>query len=87
MSTTMTADETREWLRGRLSELLGDDATAIDRDADLTDYGLDSVRLFELVPMLREVRADVEFADVAEDRSIAALERLLGAGDGSGDRA
>ncbi len=77
---TDTAIGSRDWLIETLEQIVDDDLSSVDASADLTDYGLDSIRVFELVQRLRQVRADVQLADVVDDLSIAGLARAIDPG-------
>lgn len=77
---TDTAIGSRDWLVETLEQIVDDDLSGVDPLADLTDYGLDSIRVFELVQRLRQVRADVQLADVVDDLSITGLARAIDTG-------
>ncbi|HIV58786.1 MAG TPA: hypothetical protein H9902_12610 [Candidatus Stackebrandtia faecavium] len=71
MTESTIAD--RAWLIETLENLVDDDIADLDPQADLSDYGLDSIRVFELVQKLRAVRPDIQFADIAENLTIDGL--------------
>ena len=71
----------RAWLVETLEQLVEDDLSGVDPTADLSDYGLDSIRAFELVQKLRAVSPDVQFADIAENLTLDGLADVMGAGE------
>ncbi len=71
MTEAITADRT--WLIETLEALVDEDVADLDPQADLSDYGLDSIRVFELVQKIRAVRSDVQFADIAENLTVDGL--------------
>ncbi|QJW35855.1 phosphopantetheine-binding protein [Cellulosimicrobium protaetiae] len=77
---TTTAPPTREQALADLAEVLGAGASApeIGLDDDLTDHGLDSVRLMALVERWRGAGWPVEFAQVAVDPTLRGCLRALG---------
>jgi aryl carrier-like protein len=77
---TDTTIGSRDWLVEMLEQIVDDDLSGVDPSADLSDHGLDSIRVFELVQRLRQVRADVQLADVVDDISIAGLARTIETG-------
>lgn len=71
----VTADA--QTVRAEVAELLGVDAGAVDPDADLIGQGLDSIRMMSLAGRWRRAGADVSFADLAANPSVAAWAELL----------
>ncbi|MEJ3747313.1 isochorismatase family protein [Actinomycetes bacterium KLBMP 9797] len=65
--------------RADVAELLGVPPDSVDGDADLTDQGLDSVRVMELVTRWRVSGVDVSFVDLAERPTLTAWTALLAA--------
>ncbi len=70
-------DELIEKIRARVAELLDTDVAALDEDEELMDHGLDSVRLVEIVSLVRAEGFQADFADLAEDSSLSAWRELL----------
>ena len=66
-----------EKIRARVAELLDTDVAALDEDEELMDQGLDSVRLVEIVSLVRAEGFQADFADLAEDSSLSAWRELL----------
>ncbi len=77
---TTTAPPTRERALDDLLEVLGNRTSAaeIGLDDDLTDHGLDSVRLMALLERWRAAGWPVEFAQVAVDPTLRGCLRALG---------
>ncbi len=66
-------------LREAVAKQLNIDASEIQDDDNLMLLGLDSVRLMALVAAWKEVGADIEFQDVAEEPTLEAwVEKLKG---------
>lgn len=70
-------DELIEKIRARVAELLDTDVASLDEDEELMDQGLDSVRLVEIVSLVRAEGFQADFADLAEDSSLSAWRELL----------
>jgi aryl carrier-like protein len=77
---TTTAPATRERALDDLLEVLGNGTPVaeIGLDDDLTDHGLDSVRLMALLERWRAAGWPVEFAQVAVDPTLRGCLRALG---------
>ncbi|RSM79774.1 acyl carrier protein [Amycolatopsis sp. WAC 01375] len=61
-----------------VAELLGCDPAELTPDTDLTDLGLDSMRIMGLVEQWRTEGADtLEFADLAEQPTLGHWTRVL----------
>ncbi len=73
----LNTDELIEKIRARVAELLDTDVAALDEDEELMDQGLDSVRLVEIVSLVRAEGFQADFADLAEDSSLSAWRELL----------
>ncbi|GAA2259288.1 hypothetical protein GCM10010145_33350 [Streptomyces ruber] len=72
---TLTVQRIRE----DVADVLGEDPLDIPAADDLVDYGLDSVRLIDLVERWRrEHGVDVSFVDLADRPAIDAWVPLLG---------
>lgn len=79
--TTPSAAPTREQALVDLVEVLGVGGSAaheIGLDDDLTDHGLDSVRLMALLERWRAAGWSVEFAQVALQPTLRGVLRALG---------
>ncbi|MGO1948445.1 MAG: phosphopantetheine-binding protein [Mycobacteriaceae bacterium] len=70
-------DGTMGKLTARVADLLGCGVGDLDPDEELMDQGLDSVRLVELVSLLRAEGFHADFADLAEESSLSAWRELL----------
>ncbi|GAA1514668.1 phosphopantetheine-binding protein [Nocardioides humi] len=73
MSTTLTAD-------GVLADLAAAarlEIHEIDGEDTLFDLGIDSVRLMALVERWRGAGADIEFSELAENPTVAGVQRRL----------
>lgn len=78
---TTTAAPTREQALADLADVLGAGGSAaheIGLDDDLTDHGLDSVRLMALLERWRAAGWPVEFAQVAVEPTLRVCLRALG---------
>lgn len=64
-------------LQQQLGELLQQPPQQVGVEENLLDWGLDSIRLMSLVETWRHKGAEVSFADLAEQPTIAAWTRLL----------
>jgi bifunctional isochorismate lyase/aryl carrier protein len=64
-------------LRQQLAELLQQPSQKVGVEENLLDWGLDSIRLMSLVEIWRHQGAQVSFADLAEQPTIAAWTQLL----------
>lgn len=62
----MAFEINRDQLRTEVAALLRVDEAEMDEDDNLLDYGLDSIRLMQLVQRWREAGLDVSFAALAE---------------------
>ncbi|MFE4502178.1 phosphopantetheine-binding protein [Rhodococcus sp. NPDC056743] len=60
-----------------VAEVLSMRAEQLGDDTDLTDEGLDSVRLMMLVEQWRADGADADFAELAEEQTINAWVEVL----------
>lgn len=70
-----------ERVRADVAELIGCDPAEIQPEENLTDLGLDSVRIMVLVERWRAAGADtLEFADLAEQPELAHWTQLLTGG-------
>ncbi|GAA3524838.1 hypothetical protein GCM10022222_04350 [Amycolatopsis ultiminotia] len=70
-----------EQVRADLAELLGCETAELTPDTDLTDLGLDSMRIMGLVEKWRAAGAErLEFADLAEDPRLRRWMELLAGG-------
>ncbi|AUH52051.1 isochorismatase [Chromobacterium sp. ATCC 53434] len=56
---------TRDWLKAQLLAVLEDGDDSLAGDDNLLDYGLDSIRVMELVGRWREQGLDIGFEDLA----------------------
>lgn len=65
-------------IRQRLEELLGEPLDGLADDDDVSDAGLDSIRLMMLVTSWQERGIEVSFDEVIEEPTIAAWAALLG---------
>lgn len=72
-----TLDDLMASLRVKVATLMNVEVTDLDEDEELMDQGLDSVRLVEVVSFLRDAGYQADFADLAEDSSLAAWRELL----------
>ena len=68
-----------EELRAEIASALETTPEQIDPDADLTDQGLDSVRMMGLVERIHAAGHSVDYADLAEDPRLTAWDQLLSA--------
>ncbi|HIW90696.1 MAG TPA: isochorismatase [Candidatus Corynebacterium faecigallinarum] len=75
--TSQNVDELIEKVKARVAELLDTDIASLDEDEELMDQGLDSVRLVEIVSLVRAEGFQADFADLAEDSSLSAWRELL----------
>lgn len=75
--TSKNVDELIEKVKARVAELLDTDVASLDEDEELMDQGLDSVRLVEIVSLVRAEGFQADFADLAEDSSLSAWRELL----------
>ena len=75
--TSKNVDELIEKVKVRVAELLDTDVASLDEDEELMDQGLDSVRLVEIVSLVRAEGFQADFADLAEDSSLSAWRELL----------
>lgn len=66
-----------EELRGEVVTALGVAPEQVDTSADLTDLGLDSVRLMGVVEGIIARGYDVDYVDLAEDPRLDAWRGLL----------
>jgi len=66
-----------EELRGEVATALGVAPEQVDTSADLTDLGLDSVRLMGVVEGIIARGYDVDYVDLAEDPRLDAWRGLL----------
>ncbi|GAB3214057.1 phosphopantetheine-binding protein [Marinactinospora thermotolerans] len=64
-------------LRADVARVLGEPAETIGDDDDLLDFGMDSIRLMSLVETWRRAGARTDFAELAEEPTLAAWTRLL----------
>ncbi|WP_156759121.1 phosphopantetheine-binding protein [Microbacterium karelineae] len=60
-----------------IAETLGVPAAEVAPDDRLDDLGLDSIRTMELVERWRAAGIDIEFADLAAERDVAAWIAVL----------
>lgn len=67
-----------EQLRTSLAELLGVSAGEIADDDLLVDWGMDSIRMMSLLEQWQSQGADISFADLAENLTVAGWAELLG---------
>ncbi|WP_297007996.1 phosphopantetheine-binding protein [uncultured Corynebacterium sp.] len=72
-----TLDELMASLRVKVAALMNVEANDLDENEELMDQGLDSVRLVEIVSFLRDAGYRADFADLAEESSLAAWRELL----------
>ncbi|MGV0333118.1 phosphopantetheine-binding protein [Corynebacterium kroppenstedtii] len=68
LSPQIFADE----LHTRVASAIGIPADTLETDADLTDLGLDSVRIIDIVEWARRQGWDAEFADLIENPTLDA---------------
>ncbi|MBB5850095.1 phosphopantetheine-binding protein [Amycolatopsis umgeniensis] len=69
---------TTEKIHADVAELLGCDAAELKPETDLTDLGLDSMRIMGLVEQWRSEGAEnLEFADLAEQPTLGHWTRVL----------
>lgn len=68
---------TEERMRADIARLLGEPADSIDPHENLLDRGLDSIRLMSLLETWRKDAISADFADLAEEPTIAAWLVLL----------
>lgn len=66
-----------EELRTEIAAALEVAPEQVDPDIDLTDQGLDSVRLMGLMGRIQDAGHSVDYADLADDPRLAAWDRLL----------
>ena len=74
--TSKNVDELIEKVKARVAELLDTDVASLDEDEELMDQGLDSVRLVEIVSLVRAAGFQSDFAALAEDSSLSAWRDL-----------
>jgi len=70
---------TLEQIRADVLEVLELEGEEITDDEDLIDVGMDSIRVMHLVAKWREAGADVDLLRLADEPTITAWHRLLGA--------
>lgn len=69
---------TLELIRHQVADALGQEPADVPLDENLMDHGLDSVRIMSLLERWRrEHGVEADFADLAEDPSIATWVSLL----------
>jgi aryl carrier-like protein len=76
--TAPDVEVTMQKVTARVAELLDTAPEELDENEELMDQGLDSVRLVEIVSLLRNEGFHADFADLAEDSSLVAWRELLG---------
>ena len=64
-------------LRGDVAEILEEPGTVIGDDDDLMDLGLDSMRAMNLAMKWEEDGVPIDFADLAESRTLSELWSLV----------
>jgi bifunctional isochorismate lyase/aryl carrier protein len=62
---------TKEQMRADIAEMLHETPDAIRDDDDLMDYGVDSMRLLNLIVKWGEQGVEIDFADMAEAPTLA----------------
>jgi len=62
---------TKEQMRADIAEMLHESADAIQDDDNLMDYGVDSMRLLNLIVKWGEQGVEIDFADMAEAPTLA----------------
>ena len=73
-------------LRKELEDLLAEDLSDLNEQEDeLEAWGLDSVRLMELVSRARQAGFDVTIADLMEDLTFSGIEKTLALAQLQGD--
>lgn len=70
---TLTADR----IRADVAELLGCDPTEVTDEENLTERGLDSMRMMSLIERWRDAGANLEFPDLAETPQLGHWTKLL----------
>ncbi|MGC0363616.1 aryl carrier-like protein [Rhodococcus sp. 27YEA15] len=73
MTSTVTSDR----IVADVAEVLSLKAEEIGSDVDLSDLGLDSVRLMTLVERWRGAGADADFSELAQDPTLEAWVSVL----------
>ena len=69
---------TPEKIRSDIAELLGCDPAELTPETELTDLGLDSMRIMGLVEQWRSEGADtLEYADLAEQPNLGHWTKIL----------
>ncbi|WP_181771217.1 phosphopantetheine-binding protein [Amycolatopsis pittospori] len=69
---------TAEKIHADVAELLGCDPAELTAETDLTDLGLDSMRIMGLVEQWRSEGADtLEFADLAEQPNLGHWTKIV----------
>ncbi|GAA4232124.1 hypothetical protein GCM10022254_31220 [Actinomadura meridiana] len=71
--TQLTADR----IRADVADVLSLDPRAVAEDVQLTDQGMDSIRLMTLVERWRDEGADIDLIDLAERPTVAQWVALL----------
>jgi len=66
-------DDTTAWIRNLAQQVVPDDLSEADLEEDLRDYGLDSVRLMDVLTALREQGHPVELEELAGEPTLARL--------------
>lgn len=64
-------------VKGRVAELLETNEDALDENESLEDQGLDSVRMVDIVSLLRAEGFEVDFADLIDDSTLANWKNVL----------
>ncbi|WP_033289504.1 phosphopantetheine-binding protein [Amycolatopsis jejuensis] len=71
---------TTEQVHADVADLLGCGPGELTPDTDLTDLGLDSMRIMGLVEKWRTAYPQLEFPDLAEDPRLGSWTKLLTGG-------
>ncbi|OVE46000.1 isochorismatase [Chromobacterium violaceum] len=61
---------TREWLKAQVLTVLEDGDDSLAGDDNLLDYGLDSIRVMELVAQWQKLGLEIGFEDLAQDLTL-----------------
>lgn len=70
-------DRLMERIWEKAAGLLSVEPSELEDGEELMDQGLDSVRLVEIVTLVRKAGYEADFADLAEDSSLEAWRELL----------
>jgi aryl carrier-like protein len=71
----------KEQVLGQISELLDMDVHTLDWSGDLTDFGMDSIRVMTLIEQWRAAGVPVDFLEVASAPTVRNWLTLLALGD------